>query len=103
MKVDDITMVGINPEAASLYARDQKIERESSLLLPAAQRHVGLYNQQTSVPISESVAGREAARHLGLANSQATRLQNGQPPDLKRRPRARPSWRCRPGRQRRLS
>jgi regulator of protease activity HflC (stomatin/prohibitin superfamily) len=74
MKVDDITMVDINPEAASLYARDQRIERESSLLLPAAQRHVGLYHQQTSVPILKPVAEREAARQLGLARSQATRL-----------------------------
>jgi hypothetical protein len=103
MRIDGITMVSINPEAASLYARDQRIERVSSLILPTAQRHVGLYNQQTSVQISKLVAGREAAMQLGLALSQATGLQTGSRPDLTRRPNSRPRWRRRPGRLKRLS
>jgi hypothetical protein len=65
-RIDDVTINHINPDAASLYARDQNIQRESSLLLPNAQRHVGNYNTQTSLQMYKLVANREAARQLGI-------------------------------------
>jgi hypothetical protein len=65
-RVDDVTINHINPDAANVYARGQKIQRESSLLLPNAQRHVWNYNTQTSLQMSKLVANREAARNLGI-------------------------------------
>jgi hypothetical protein len=65
-RVDNVTINHINPDAASLYARDQNIQRESSLLLPNAQRHVGNYNTQTSLQMSKLVANWEAATQLGI-------------------------------------
>jgi hypothetical protein len=82
-RVDDVTINHINPDAANLYARDQKVQRESSLLLPNAQRHVSNYKAQTSHQISKLVANREASRPLGTGNVPVPRTPDVETKSLK--------------------
>jgi hypothetical protein len=77
-RVDDVTINHINPDAANLYARDQKIQRVSSGLLPSAQRHVRKYNIQTSLQMSKLVANWEVTRQLGIGGVPAPKTRDVQ-------------------------